>query len=91
MEKGALETFPDHASVRACQAALARHDLPIEPTHAAFGTDAGAFALEGLPGVVFGPGSIDEAHTSREFVDMAQVETATDVMTALLEGRDSDS
>ena len=46
---------------------------------------------EGLPGIVFGPGSIEQAHTAREFVETKQVETAMAFFTALLEGRGSDA
>ena len=89
--KGALDTASDHVSVRASQSALASLRLPTEPTQAAFSTDAGVFAEEGLPGIVFGPGSIEQAHTAREFVETKQVETATAFFTALLEGRGSDA
>ena len=50
----------------------------------AFGTDAGVFEQSGLPGVVMGPGSIREAHTSKEFVELDQVSAMTDFFEALL-------
>ena len=53
-----------------------------------FGTDAGLFAEEGLPGVVMGPGSIAQAHTAREFVDVRQVEAMADFFVRLLESAD---
>ena len=49
----------------------------------AFGTDAGIFAQEGLPGVVLGPGSITQAHTDREYVEVSQVETAVEIFVSL--------
>ena len=33
-----------------------------------FGTDAGCFQRQGLPTVVMGPGSIDQAHKPDEFI-----------------------
>ncbi len=39
-----------------------------------FGTDAGCFQAAGLPTVVLGPGSIDQAHKPDEFVDAADLE-----------------
>jgi acetylornithine deacetylase len=86
LDKDPLETRDDAACVRHCQAALARCALPTATTVAAFGTDAGPFASAGLPGVVLGPGSIEQAHTADEWVDTAQVDTMTDVLVALLEG-----
>jgi acetylornithine deacetylase len=34
----------------------------------AFGTEAGLFAAAGIPSVVIGPGSIDQAHKADEFI-----------------------
>jgi len=41
-----------------------------------YGTDASAFSLSGIPSVVVGPGSIQQAHTAVEYVDIDQVEKA---------------
>lgn len=84
VEKPALATPADSAAVRSCRAALATIGLPETTGIAAFGTDAGVFAEHDLPGVVFGPGSITRAHTAREFVEISQVERATDFYLALL-------
>ncbi len=40
----------------------------------AFGTDAGCFAREGLACVVFGPGSIEQAHIPDEYIEIRQLE-----------------
>ena len=53
--------------------------------HVAFGTDAGVFARAGVPGIVLGPGSIELAHTSREFVPINEVETMVRIYERLLE------
>jgi acetylornithine deacetylase len=45
---------------------------------APYGTDAAALASCGVPTVVFGPGSIDQAHTADEFIAVEEVELATD-------------
>ncbi len=84
VEKPALATETDSAAVRACQAALSAVGLPTAPGIAAFGTDAGVFAQHDLPGVVFGPGSIAQAQTAREYVEISQVERATEFYLALL-------
>jgi acetylornithine deacetylase len=42
-----------------------------------FGTDAALFGAAGVPCVVFGPGSIAQAHTADEWVPLAEVEQAS--------------
>ena len=64
------------AATRACLDALGTP--AASPVGVAFGTDAGLFADAGIPGVVMGPGSIREAHTSRESVPVAEVEAMAD-------------
>jgi acetylornithine deacetylase len=85
-EKGALCTPDSHPAVRACQRALATIGLPTETAAVAFGTDGGVFQTAGLPTVVLGPGSILQAHTPREWVDLRQVETMADLFRRILEG-----
>ena len=43
-----------------------------------FGTDAGPLGQAGIPCVVFGPGSIDQAHTKDEWIDTDEVLMAAD-------------
>jgi acetylornithine deacetylase len=45
-----------------------------------FGTDASTLALSGVPAVVFGPGDIAQAHTCDEWIELAQVEAAAEVL-----------
>lgn len=40
----------------------------------AYGTEAGLFQEAGIPAVVCGPGSIDQAHRADEFVALSQIE-----------------
>ncbi len=44
-----------------------------------YGTDAPAFDAVGAPTVVFGPGSIDQAHTCDEWIDVDQLQRAVDI------------
>ena len=44
-----------------------------------YGTDAAVVSATGVPTVVFGPGSIAQAHTADEFIEIDQLEFATDV------------
>lgn len=85
LEKPALATPEEALAVRVCQRALDQEGLPSEPAAVAFGTDAGLFAERDIPSVVMGPGSIDQAHTAREWVDTAQVETMSLLFRHMLE------
>ncbi len=87
-EKPPLETPPGSPAVVATAAALAAEGRDARCDHVAFGTDAGVFERAGVPGVVLGPGSISVAHTSREFVPIAEVETMVRIFERLLEGAD---
>lgn len=46
----------------------------------AYATNGGFFAQAGIPCVVFGPGSIADAHTNNESIDLKEVETAAKVL-----------
>jgi acetylornithine deacetylase/succinyl-diaminopimelate desuccinylase-like protein len=87
LEKAPLATPSDDPSVRALQAALAEAGLETTPSSVAFGTDAGEFSARGWPGIVFGPGSIAQAHTKDEWVAVEQVEAASAVFERLLSNR----
>jgi len=45
-----------------------------------YGTDAIAISASGVPTVVFGPGSIEQAHTADEWIELAQIQQASDVL-----------
>lgn len=49
-----------------------------------FGTDAATFAAAGVPSVVFGPGSIAQAHTADEWLALDQLEQAIEILTRFL-------
>jgi len=72
----ALETPADSAPARLASAILA--EMGLDPTLCGvpFGSDASKLSRQGIPSLVFGPGSIDQAHAAIEFVDLAQVERA---------------
>jgi acetylornithine deacetylase len=46
----------------------------------AYGTDAATISAAGVPSVVFGPGSIDQAHTADEWIDVDQLRAAGDAL-----------
>lgn len=45
-----------------------------------FGTDASRVASAGVPAIVFGPGDIAQAHTKDEWIDLAQLEPAAEIL-----------
>jgi len=45
-----------------------------------YGTNAGILAASGVPSVVFGPGSIQQAHTADEWIDIRQLQKATEIL-----------
>lgn len=44
-----------------------------------YGTNASRFSAYGVPAIVFGPGSIDQAHTKDEWVPIDEVQQATEI------------
>ena len=49
-----------------------------------YGTDAQAFSLHQIPTVVLGPGSIDQAHTKDEWIELEQLTAAADLYYQLI-------
>ncbi len=45
-----------------------------------FGTEAGQFQAAGLPVILCGPGSVDQAHQPDEYVDIVQMQRGADMM-----------
>lgn len=62
--------------VRQVQPAAGFHAVP-------YATDAGFIAAAGIPTVVFGPGSIAQAHTADEWIALEQLEAAAEVLLRL--------
>jgi acetylornithine deacetylase len=52
-----------------------------------FGTDASRVAAADVPAVVFGPGDIAQAHTKDEWIDLAQLEPAAEILFRFACGR----
>jgi acetylornithine deacetylase/succinyl-diaminopimelate desuccinylase-like protein len=61
---------------QAIDAVIGSHQVTAVP----YGTDASTIAQAGVPAVVFGPGDIAQAHTRDEWVELAQVEQAAEVL-----------
>jgi acetylornithine deacetylase len=65
-----------HPFVQLCQDVLRGLGRETAVCGVPFGSDASKFARIGIPTVLFGPGSIDQAHAAVEYVECAQVEEA---------------
>ncbi len=74
-----LETCVECPPVQAMLQVLSDLGCRREPAGMPFGSDASKFGALGIPSLIFGPGSIDQAHTASEFVDCQQVLTSHQV------------
>jgi acetylornithine deacetylase/succinyl-diaminopimelate desuccinylase-like protein len=50
-----------------------------------FFCDAAILSAGGIPSIVFGPGNIAQAHTANEWISIASLRSATDILTSFLE------
>ncbi|WP_152619457.1 M20 family metallopeptidase [Cohnella kolymensis] len=82
----ALNTPIDARIVRSAQEAARRLGLNAAPAGATYGSDASKLqALKGIPSIVLGPGSINQAHTVNEWVPVSEVEQAVDFYIGIAE------
>lgn len=76
-----LDTPADHPVVAALHASkLAVAGASGDPIGVTFGSDASWFAPAGVDCVVFGPGSIDQAHSDLEWVPIEEVAVAGEIL-----------
>ena len=68
-EVGGLEPMPGSEAVRVVTELTGGNETGL----VSFGTEAGLFQRAGIPAVVCGPGSIDQAHKPDEFVALDQL------------------
>ncbi|MDO7713807.1 MAG: M20/M25/M40 family metallo-hydrolase, partial [Pirellulales bacterium] len=72
------------AAATSLRDAIEKAGIPFVDEVARYGTNACVYAAAGLPCVVFGPGSISQAHTADEWVDLREVEQATEILKNLV-------
>jgi len=70
---GPLETAVESDVVHAAQRVLVGLGRPVAAVGVPFGSDASKLARQGVPSIIFGPGSIDRAHAAVEYVECDQV------------------
>ena len=83
---GSLETPPDAPIVRLAQEAVRRIDGQHPIRAVAYGTDAAELSTAGTACVVLGPGSVEQAHTSSEYVEIQQVVKAVAIYGEIMQG-----
>jgi acetylornithine deacetylase len=79
LESFPLETSPTARIVQAVAAASQAVRGPGPLIGVPYGSDASRFAIAGIPSVILGPGSIDQAHAAEEYVDLDQVVSAVEI------------
>jgi acetylornithine deacetylase/succinyl-diaminopimelate desuccinylase-like protein len=72
----ALETRADCAPAQLASTLLGEMGLDGTLSGVPFSSDASKLSRQGIPSLVFGPGSINQAHAAVEFVELAEVEQA---------------
>jgi acetylornithine deacetylase/succinyl-diaminopimelate desuccinylase-like protein len=55
-------------------------DIAASKVGVPYGTNAAAIAAAGVPSVVFGPGSIDQAHTADEWLSLSELDRASEAL-----------
>ena len=69
---------PTSAIVQAAQNVLSGMGENDQPIGVPFGSDASKLGRAGIPTIIFGPGSIDQAHAAVEYIDLQQVARASE-------------
>lgn len=72
----ALDTSATDPLVVQAESVNAGLGQPGEAVWVPYGSDASKFASGGIPSIVYGPGSIDHAHSATEFVPVAELAVA---------------
>lgn len=81
-----METDINEAIVLNLGKALRKNQLAYNPIGLPFGCDASKISLLEIPTVVFGPGSIKQAHSKNEFIEIDDIVKASTVYKDLILG-----
>ncbi len=80
----ALSTSPESPPAKVAGSILHGLGLNPDPCGVPFGSDASKLSRQGLPSLIFGPGSIDRAHAAVEYVELDQVAQAFEFYRAFI-------
>lgn len=75
-----VNTPQDHPIVNAVAQSLEAIGRPPSVVGFSAASELAWYAEQGIPGIIFGPGSIARAHSPNEFVELEQVHDASRVM-----------
>jgi len=84
LESAGLPAMADRTWFDRLTAAASRRGVASRQIAARYGTNASVFAAAGVPSLVFGPGSIAQAHTADEWIDLAQIDAAADILAGIV-------
>lgn len=80
------DVAPNAPVMRELGSLLARRGMPTTPQGMSAWTDAALLNEAGIPAICFGPGDMGLAHAAEEFIEVAQVERAADVLEEFIAG-----
>lgn len=80
----AASTDSEHDVVQSMSRALEAVGLPLRIEGATYVTDLSWYEAAGIPGFVFAPGSIDQAHSPNEYVELDKLIGATKALAIML-------
>ena len=86
LEDGPLATDPREDIVTVAEAACREVRGTARKIGVPYGTDASKLSRAGIPSIVLGPGSVDQAHSSIEFVSIDQVVDAAEIYARMMLG-----
>ncbi len=84
IDSASMEVPAEDRIVLLMQSVCSRFGRTTEVLGVPFGSDATKLTRTGTPTIVFGPGSIEQAHTADEFVELADVALAANMLVALV-------
>jgi len=84
LEDYSLETSQNEVIVAIAREACLKVCAKDRVLGVPYGTDASKLSRAGIPSIVLGPGSIDQAHTAVEYVDLNQVVAATEIYARIM-------
>ena len=79
MQSRGLSDKQNQTLAKSLSSLVEKRGCPGELIGVPYATDAAAIAATGVPTVVFGPGSIAQAHTADEFIEGDAIQLATDI------------
>jgi succinyl-diaminopimelate desuccinylase len=82
IDSAAMDVPADSGIVKLLSTVCAGHGINPEPEGVPYGSDSTKMVQSGVPTIVFGPGSIVQAHALDEHVEIAQVTKAARMLVA---------